>query len=283
MPPRKQQRYIRPVPRVRPADSLVPASREDQLAHIWSMRQEPRSLQEIADYYGLSRERIRQLMAIEAARRGVSLKPQQRASRQSATAADPVTTLRVVRTDGTVTNFNRLSKRTGVDLGRLDTMLEALGVREAVARLFRLRRFAHQRSRLNARSHEMVTQLQTFVATYGRVPTSSELNDATRTDLPYVSKLIAVFGSLPNAIRAAGYTPRSARGYAGWLPQNQQRARDHRRRTACQHGHDLTKDENVYCYTSKRTGIQTRTCRVCSRAREKARYNKKRQGGITND
>lgn len=222
-------------------------------AFVVSLRQAGHTLQEIGDMLGVSRERARQLLE----RQGVT-------KASVAAKVDPLAVLRFARSRE-CRSFSDIKRHFGTDGVQERKALRALGVGRALRRLFRLRHRA-------AMQQQIVSQLRTFVEREGRNPTTLELTNHRRPDLPSWMTATRLFGSLEAAYEAAGL--RYVRRPVGY-PSHMKPRKGTLASGFCRNGHAWTPD-NTATYT-RPDGTEVHVCRACQRsARRQSRVRAKR-------
>lgn len=204
------------------------------------------NLSEIAAAYGVTRERVRQILNKYG-------RPEQPAD------IDPAKVLTAIRAGG---SWARVAKSAGKPVQAVVECAKELGVYEAAERLWKWRKGAKARRRRAS----LIAQLQQIAALKGREPLVDDVNE-----LMDIRSYQYTFGTWNNALEAAGFnrhpvgtyvSPGKRKGWGtkGWAANGMK----------CKRGHDVTLPGGIYMSPKGH-----HACAVCSRGRWQRSRKKK--------
>lgn len=149
------------------------------------------ALEDLAVLSGLSHERVRQIHV----RAGLPL-PVRQGKRGKQGSIDPIRVLRAVRTGRDLTSYLAVAERTGFSGQQIGRVIDALGFKAAVHRLFRARANAQTR-------RDFLAALSHLGQRLGYVPTQRQLLPDNGT--PWWTQYRMVFGTIREAYRLLGW------------------------------------------------------------------------------
>jgi predicted ArsR family transcriptional regulator len=167
---------------------------------VRTMRDGGATLDEIAAEFGISRERVRQLLA----RMGVP--------ERSPNRVDPIALIRLLREDETIDSWRGWSRKSGRGIATLVIMTEALSMTEEVAEIFRARRTARSTRRREDVKQQLVADVQALARELARSPRSREFRERYGRH-PQFQRF---YGTWNKLLVGAGLDPVPV-GYPGWL------------------------------------------------------------------
>lgn len=173
-------------------------SREERKRVVQALRAGGSTLQEIGDYLGVTRERVRQILD----------EPGVGSGRRHTT--DPARIVRTLR-DPATASIADLARRSGTAMPSLLRCLRETGLLPAASRLLRWRQSRALRARHEARQARLRPILEAFIARHGRFPTATECNNHVE-GLPAAPSVQLAWGMYNSAAKSFGFNARGAHG-----------------------------------------------------------------------